>query len=146
MAKVEEKAGLAALEDRRTPWAPWSQEAIDLVRIRVMGVIVAQAVAKGWESTVKGVRHLWFPEPNTQNRLLRDGNPPADCDRPKHLRGMNLVIDLDDIPPEVWDSAREKLAAHIKSKYRLVVSATDAIIKPTEGDGLIIPAHELPRA
>ena len=42
------------------------------------------------------VWHMWFPEDNVNNHAIRVGNPPADQDRPKYLRRLNLVIDLND--------------------------------------------------
>lgn len=42
------------------------------------------------------VWHMWFPTDDVNNHAIRMGNPPADQDRPKYLRGLNLVIDLND--------------------------------------------------
>ena len=37
--------------------------------------------------------YLWFPEDTTAVLEWRDGNPPPDSVRPRHLRGLDLVVD-----------------------------------------------------
>ena len=82
---------------------------IDCVRMRVLSSIVNLAV----KSAQKGhawdlsVRHLWFPENEVNIYQVRDGNPPADRDRPKHLRGYRLEVDPLSPPQAMLDLMAE---------------------------------------
>lgn len=90
------------------------QREVDIVRIRVLASCLATAVMNG-EKKVP-VRHLWFPEERVTYYRLRDGNPPADVDRPKHLRGLRLEIDIGEIPEAVADAVKARLAKAIADR------------------------------
>ncbi len=68
-------------------------------------------------------KHLWFPDDNVLNLQLRDGNPPADQDRPKHLRGLSLAVDVRGEDRHADDMAADKLGivamANKKEIYKL---------------------------
>lgn len=83
---------------------PLTPRGIEHTRIRVTLACLISAVEKGVRKP--RVRHLWFPQDNVNRYELRDGNPPADVDRPKHLRGQSLVIDIGVIPADVWDAVK----------------------------------------
>ena len=91
---------------RNVPVEPLTRRGIEKVRIRVTLACLVTAVEK--KQRKPPVRHLWFPEDNLNKYSLRDGNPPADVDRPKHLKGHHLVIDLGVIPRKVWDAVKEQ--------------------------------------
>lgn len=93
----------AALRPRRQPI---TRKNLEQTRIRVTFACLLAAVEKGQRKLP--VRHLWFPEDNANKYSLRDGNPPADVDRPKHLKGRRLVIDLGVIPREVWVAVKKQ--------------------------------------
>jgi hypothetical protein len=48
-----------------------------------------------------GVKHLWFPENNVNHYELREGNPPGDSQRPKHMRRFRIEIDILCIPESI---------------------------------------------
>jgi len=93
-------------------YVPLSQQQIDIVRMRVLSSLIDQFIKwAGGDKTVDredfGVRYLWFPDNNVNNYELRDGNPPSDTDRPKHMRRFELVCDIDHIPKRVHDIIKE---------------------------------------
>ena len=55
------------------------------------------------------VRHLWWPRDDMAIYELRDGNPPADVDRPAHLKGYRLEIDLGLVPRDVREEIKRTL-------------------------------------
>ena len=79
---------------------PLSQWEIDVVRMRVLSSLVNSLLnrAASGETVDLGVRHLWFPKNNVNNYELRNGNPPSDKRRPKHMRGFRVEVDLCHIP------------------------------------------------
>lgn len=92
------------------------QATVDAVRLRVL---------KAWIVTQKeriefgqrpdfGVKHLWFETNNIDRYVMRDGNPPADSERPKHLRGIHLEIDITCIP----ETIQRRLAANVKLQQK----------------------------
>ncbi len=92
-------------KDGAIPWhvprIPLSQRTINLVRKRALASLLLSGARENVRP--KKVRHLWFPGDDTQKYALRDGNPPHDKDRPKHLRGFDLVVDPTQAPDYVWD-------------------------------------------
>ena len=88
----------------RKPVQPITKMALEIIRIRVTTACLITAVEDNERK--QPVRHLWFPEDNVNRYELRLGNPPADSDRPRHLRGLQLVIDIRDIPQDVWDEMK----------------------------------------
>ncbi len=81
----------------------WPQALVDQVRHRVTLMMARDCLRERRKPAT--VYHLWWPhadQPGTYE--LRTGNPPADCDRPLHLRRLALDIDLvGDIPSDVRD-------------------------------------------
>lgn len=88
-----------------TDKAPLSQPRIDAVRLGVMKQFVDNAYAcmneKRDYAQYLRVHHLWFPTNNINDRELRQGNPPSDYGRPKHMRGFDIVIDICEWPPKI---------------------------------------------
>jgi hypothetical protein len=89
---------------------PLSQWEIDVVRMRVISSTVNKLLneAKTGQDPDMSVNHLWFPEDNVNHYALRTGNPPSDRDRPKHLRGYRIEIDITSIPESVRDVIEEQ--------------------------------------
>lgn len=90
--------------------APVRQWFVDVAKMRAIRVLVDRAVADyraGLEPDL-GVRHLWFPTTNVNEYELRKGNPPARKDRPKHLRDIDLVVDVTAPPDSIVEALREK--------------------------------------
>jgi hypothetical protein len=89
--------------------APVRQWFVDVVKLRVLSVLVNQAVDDcnaGIEPDLR-VRHLWFETDNVNAYELRRGNPPSNKYRPRHMRNIDLVVDVM-LPPR---SIVELLAA-----------------------------------
>lgn len=75
---------------------PLSQERIDVVRMKHCYSLltkIVDAMEKGLLVDKHVYQHVWFPENNVNHRAIRDGLPPPDSERPKHLRGFDLVVD-----------------------------------------------------
>lgn len=87
---------------------PVTRRGVEKARIRVTFACLISAVERGERHPP--VRHLWFPEDRISLYHLRDGNPPADQDRPPHLRGHRLAIDIGEIPQDVWDAVKAQRA------------------------------------
>ena len=91
---------------------PLRQFEIDVVRMRVIGVLIDNYLewikdGEPSDGADHGVRYLWFPEDNVNRYELREGNPPSDTDRPKHMRGFRLECDIESIPEGVHKLLRE---------------------------------------
>ena len=95
--------------------APLNRERVAAARFRVMREIINTAVnyaatgepGKGMKH-LKKRRHLWFDKgDNAGAYCWRDGNPPADSDRPKHMRGYDLHLDALNPPREVVDELKK---------------------------------------
>lgn len=92
---------------------PLRQDFIDVEKMFVMkGVIEGQLreIERGERDKpdlVSG-RHLWFPENNVNNWVVRKGWAPPDSQRPAHLRGFELNVDLLNIPERIRDYLRER--------------------------------------
>lgn len=79
-----------------------TQYTANIVRLRALKVRIDNAkatanAAGASDDQVRarwGVAHIWFPEPYADHYELRDGNPPADSQRPKHMRGLKLHLDI----------------------------------------------------
>lgn len=88
-----------------------SQREIDFVRMRVISVLIEAYLVwlngRDTHDSPVAVHYLWFPEDNVNHYELRDGNPPSDADRPKHLRGFRLECDIEEIPRAVHDLIKE---------------------------------------
>lgn len=90
---------------------PLNQEQIDIERMAaVISTIKTElARAKKYQRPVDfSVCHLWFPTNNINAIEFRKGNPPADADRPKHLRGFRLEVDILNPPQRIQDLLEKK--------------------------------------
>lgn len=101
-----------------------NQPMIDIRRVCVMrewARTQKALIASGKPSDVS-VRHLWFPENDHRNYVMRPGNPPPDSQRPKHLRGFQLAIDLGaKLLPEEITKMLEKRGVGVPSGYAKLV-------------------------
>lgn len=95
-----------------------TQFTVNCVRLRAFRVRISNAyrdLGKGMSDAKcrrkYGVVHLWFPEPHADHYSLRDGNPPADCERPDYLKYMKLHIDIWN-PYELLDFANSLRIEH----------------------------------
>lgn len=95
LLKEAEPLGAAAI--KRTEHLTLNQSRVDEVRLRVMRAWAQTNIE--WIEAGKTpdlrVRHVWFPKNDVNQYSLRRGNPPSDTDRPKHMRGLRLEIDLE---------------------------------------------------
>jgi len=82
---------LAQIGQRKT----LSQREVDWVRVRLLKVLIDNAIAASDSGTEPdmSVRHVWFPENEVNIYELREGNPPPACERPRHLKSLDLWID-----------------------------------------------------
>lgn len=101
LTALHKEAGLVDEADPNDPRA-WTvtQERVDKKRARVQFNIAVEAAKR--KTREAPVRHLWFPENTVRKSELRDGNPPSDTDRPVHLRGLKLVIDVSTMSELQW--------------------------------------------
>lgn len=82
------------------------QKGVDVVRLRVLKSLVERQILRlkrGANLVDLKVRHLWFPENNLNHYELRTGNPPPDSERPKHMRGFRLELDVLHLPQSIVD-------------------------------------------
>ena len=79
-----------------------NQQVIDIVRLRVDVARKQQAVID--QNRILTKKYLWFPKNDCDKYELRDGNPPADVDRPKWLRGYKLWLTDGEIDTKTWDA------------------------------------------
>lgn len=76
------------------------QEEVDAVRFNALAYKVHSLLQK--RGVLRGsVQHVWFPEDSTKRYEIREGNPPADQDRPTHLQRLRLEVDSTLIPKHV---------------------------------------------
>ena len=113
-----------AKEEAKTPeavgkklWAPGPGERapvrqwfVDVVKMRVIAALVRRAVAafeanRSYDLTPC---HLWFPVNNANEYMIRMGNPPPRKERPKHLRDIDLVVDVLSPPRSIMDEFKKR--------------------------------------
>jgi hypothetical protein len=92
---------------------PLRQDFIDVEKLFVMKGIIKGQMVEIEEGTRKepdltSIWHLWFPENNVNNWVVRPGKPPPDSERPKHMRGFDLVVDVMNIPQRIVDELRKR--------------------------------------
>ena len=71
--------------ERESKVAALSQRLVDGVKWRVCETLLQtylDILGEGDDVDFDKVFHLWFPDDNINHYELRDGNPPADQDRP----------------------------------------------------------------
>lgn len=90
--------------------APVRQWFVDVVKLRVISSMVNRAVEEFAAGIVPDLApcHLWFPVDNANEYLLRRGNPPPRKDRPRHLRDIDLVVDVMNPPRSIVDELRRR--------------------------------------
>lgn len=105
MADEAVARSVAAKKMARFLRRPFRQREVDEVRWRVLINWARTVIHMRWGNVP--VMHLWFSKPgDIDDYELRSGNPPADADRPKHLRGLRLEVDATYIPQRVRDYLR----------------------------------------
>lgn len=98
-------------------WMPVTQGLVDIIILKIKRQLLASA-KRQWEqfgACDLDVRHIWFPENDIRIYEMRFGNPPARCERPKHLKTLDLVIDPVTTPQRVLD--RIKKDKKLKDKF-----------------------------
>ncbi len=89
---------------------------VDVIRFRVIQALVGGLMKRMelppvheqyLEKPDLSIHHIWFPEDNMDKYELRAGNPPADADRPPHLRGLDLEIDIVIWPKRIVDLLKQ---------------------------------------
>lgn len=78
-----------------------TQERIDHIRAQTTMKTLLKAYETGLWDVASKVQYLWFPENDIRKLEVREGNPPADQDRPAHLRRLQLVMDHKSAPAEL---------------------------------------------
>lgn len=78
-----------------------TQERIDHIRAEITMKTLLKAYEKDDWSVAGTIQYLWFPENDIRKMEVREGNPPADQDRPKHMQRMQLVMDHKAAPAEL---------------------------------------------
>ena len=76
--------------------APVRQWFVDVTKMRVIATLVRTWLGqfqRGHEPDLTPC-HLWFEADNVNAYTLRMGNPPARKDRPRHLRDIDLTVDV----------------------------------------------------
>ncbi len=104
-----------------------SANKIDEVRLRVMLAFAdtqKRIIREGGEPD-KRPKHVWFPEDNVNAYELRTGNAPADGERPAHLRGYDLHMDI-------WSGELPKTI-----KHRLMSADMVNLMKGSQAPGII---------
>lgn len=99
LSALQKEAGLAGPETDPRQWTV-TQERVDKKRARIQFNIAVEAAKRGTREAP--VQHVWFPENTMRKSELRDGNPPSDTDRPRHLRGLRLAIDVSTMSELQW--------------------------------------------
>lgn len=75
-------------------------------QFRMDAIVNRLIYACRWCIAEPAVKHIWADEQLLKIEL-RDGNPPSDRDRPKHLQGLDLVVDParhGPITQEMWQA------------------------------------------
>lgn len=69
-----------------------AEYAARLEQLKISAITHRLNHALRWNIQRPPVQHIWADELLNEVEL-RSGNPPADIDRPRHLRGLDLVVD-----------------------------------------------------
>jgi hypothetical protein len=77
---------------------PLNQRRVDIVRMRIIRAVLDSLVEFG--PSGDRYKHVWFPNDEINVYELREGNAPADSVRPKHLKRLDLSIDI--LRPPQW--------------------------------------------
>lgn len=87
----------------------FTQKTVNDVKVRVVWNMLKSMVQH--DLPAYGIKHLWFPYPNDTAYSMRDGNPPPDSERPKHLRKKDLIIDIGHVFDDSKDNIRDIISA-----------------------------------
>lgn len=90
--------------------APVRQWFVDVAKMRVIAALINKAsseYARGLDPDLTPC-HLWFETNNVNDYSLRMGNPPPRCDRPRHLKDIDLVVDVTSPPRSIVELLRAK--------------------------------------
>jgi hypothetical protein len=120
-----------------------TQDNIDLIRLRVLSVLVSQNAARvdGGQLPDLRVRHIWFPSDDVLGEcLLRWGNPPPDRDRPRHLKHKSIEIDPSQMPASIVERiARDKTMREEYVKHIQCASERESRIVDAQGQHMRLP-------
>lgn len=117
-------------------WRPVRQDFVDLIGLRITMTLLNEASARlerGEHHDLKHY-HLWFPTNDIRVYELRPGNPPADADRPEHLRNIDLVVDPLElkarIKQEILSSPgrSEMMRDHVHQELRMMLAKQGVLI------------------
>jgi hypothetical protein len=113
-----------------------TQEKVDEVRANVtMRTLVG--TYRRLESVDKWpVQYLWYATDDMCKVEIRDGNPPADRDRPKHLKGVQLVLDYDNAP-EVLKRLCMETAKALNNQHAKLREGTNPIKRALQDDQIL---------
>jgi hypothetical protein len=82
---------------------PVLQWYVDVTKMRVIAALVSKAMSeyhRGLDPDLTPC-HLWFETNNVNEYVLRMGSPPPRSQRPKHLRDIDLVVDVRSPPRSI---------------------------------------------
>lgn len=107
------------------------QLAVDVVRLRILRAWAeaeAGQIANGLPADM-GFCYVWFPHAgNFDDYEAREPPVPIDRDRPKHLRGLDLVLDLTD--KHLLDKIINNLATHCLPVDKRYLAGAGKILRP----------------
>lgn len=92
----------------RGPVVQWY---VDVTKMRVIKTLVDKAldeVAAGKDPDLRTPFHLWFPVNNVNEYELRRGVPPSNKHRPKHMRNIDLRVDVMDPPKSMLSELQRR--------------------------------------
>lgn len=97
---------------------------VDLIRFSIIRAIVTSA-AEGAipEEGLFARRYVWFPKNNLNIYELRQGNPPANLERPAYLKNIDLFIDIEYWPKRITDALETIEGYHGQAATEATVSA-----------------------
>jgi len=107
-ADGKEKPKPVGIAPAHNPDKRLSQFTVDLVILRILRQMVntqQMFIQLGKPLDIRP-RHIWFTHDDINSYESRRGNAPADVDRPKHLKGYNLVLDVTVLPETLQKEIR----------------------------------------
>jgi hypothetical protein len=107
-----------------------TQERVQAIRERVTGNLVISMLKANMSEWP--LSHLWFPRNTINCYELRNGKPPPDYERPKHMRGMLIAIQVRPWVLSIYKQAYDQLANE----------GSDAELHNANAQALAIPGLE----
>jgi hypothetical protein len=92
-----DKSAIQAFVEQHVNWNVFNQASVDWMRfVAIYNGIdgIMKRRERGEMPDLHEIKHLWFPKPSFDAVQCKKGNAPADVERPKHLKGLNLAVDL----------------------------------------------------